>query len=57
MRAVVFTCRGPRCANGRWPQQLLAALLPPLRAHQLQAPRMHVDDTTLLTCPGNLRPN
>jgi len=27
--------------------ELLAVLLAPLRRHQLKAPRMHVDDTTL----------
>ena len=40
----------PRATLCEWKlaaAELLAALLPPLRAHQLQAPRMHVDDTTL----------
>ncbi|WP_116150034.1 transposase [Paraburkholderia sp. BL27I4N3] len=29
---------------------LLGVLMPPLRAHQLQAPRMHVDDTRHYLC-------
>jgi transposase len=40
----------PRATLCEWKlaaAELLEVLLPPLRAHQLQAPRMHVDDTTL----------
>ncbi|MFM0414767.1 IS66 family transposase [Paraburkholderia aromaticivorans] len=40
----------PRATLCEWKlaaAELLEVLLPPLRAHQLQAPRMQVDDTTL----------
>ena len=40
----------PRATLCEWKlaaAELLEVLLPPLRVHQLQAPRMHVDDTTL----------
>jgi hypothetical protein len=40
----------PRATLCEWKlaaAELLEVLLPPLRAHQLQAARMHLDDTTL----------
>ncbi|HEX3378361.1 MAG TPA: transposase [Paraburkholderia sp.] len=40
----------PRATLCEWKlaaAELLEVLLPPLRSHQLRAPRMHVDDTTL----------
>ena len=40
----------PRATLCEWKlaaAELLGVLMPPLRAHQLQAPRMHIDDTTL----------
>lgn len=43
----VYLPRSTLCEWKLAAAQLLEVLLPPLRAHQLQAPRMHVDDTTL----------
>lgn len=48
MRAWACTCQGLPLFEGKLASaELLATLLPPLRNHVLQAPRLHLDDTTL----------
>jgi transposase len=46
-RRGVYLPRATLCEWKLASAELLSVLLPGLRAHQLQAPRMHVDDTTL----------
>jgi transposase len=46
-RRGVYLPRATLCEWKLAAAELLEVLLPPLRVHQLQAPRMHVDDTTL----------
>ncbi|MEQ5841405.1 IS66 family transposase [Paraburkholderia acidicola] len=46
-RRGVYLPRATLCAWKLASAELLSVLLPGLRAHQLKAPRMHVDDTTL----------
>ncbi|WP_144444427.1 IS66 family transposase, partial [Caballeronia arationis] len=44
-RRGVYLPRATLCEWKLAAAELLEVLLPPLRVHQLQAPRMHVDDT------------
>ena len=48
----------PRATSCEWKlaaADLLEVLLPPLRAHQVQAPRLHLDDTALPLPENGLR--
>ncbi|QCC00675.1 hypothetical protein CMPELA_08500 [Cupriavidus necator] len=48
MRAWACTCQGATLCEWKLASaELLAKLLPPLRNHVQQAPRLHLDDTTL----------